>query len=390
VDGTKFWEGAIAGTAYGYSKWNPGQPDDYLNDEDYGLIWGGQNFAWNDANSDGVLYYICEFDEDSLQCNDGTQQDWEQCEDGNTVTSDACVFCKNAICGDGFVWSGNEECDDANDDNTDACVECANAYCGDGFIHSGVEECDDGNTNDGDGCDSNCTPTGCGNGIITAGEECDDSNTDNSDNCVGCKNAFCGDGFVKAAGEECDDANENESDGCLNDCTVVENWICTGNPSVCGYCTPTVSLATWASGDDGWSYTANWVRQTTAGQGGTNGWMRFYCSPTISTAYTRALTASTTVNISGCTNPTISFYSLLDNYNPSGNEYLRLDCSGNGGSTWTENIWTINNTADHGWTLRTATIPTDCRSNNAVFRFRATGVNTNNIDWWGVDTVTVN
>ncbi|HOG43140.1 MAG TPA: kelch repeat-containing protein, partial [bacterium] len=390
VDGTKFWEGAIAGTAYGYSKWNPGQPDDYLNDEDYGLIWGGQNFAWNDANSDGVLYYICEFDEDSLQCNDGTQQDWEQCEDGNTVTSDACVFCKNAICGDGFVWSGNEECDDANDDNTDACVECANAYCGDGFIHSGVEECDDGNTNDGDGCDSNCTPTGCGNGIITAGEECDDSNTDNSDNCVGCKNAFCGDGFVKAAGEECDDANENESDGCLNDCTVVENWICTGNPSVCGYCTTTVSLATWASGDDGWSYTANWVRQTTAGQGGTNGWMRFYYSPTISTAYTRALTASTTVNISGCTNPTISFYSLLDNYNPSGNEYLRLDCSGNGGSTWTENIWTINNTADHGWTLRTATIPTDCRSNNAVFRFRATGVNTNNIDWWGVDTVTVN
>lgn len=314
----------------------------------------------------------------------------EQCEDGNTVTTDDCVFCKNAICGDGFVWSGNEECDDANDDNTDACVECANAYCGDGFIHSGVEECDDGNTNDGDGCDSNCTPTGCGNGIITAGEECDDSNTDNSDNCVGCKNAFCGDGFVKAAGEECDDANENESDGCLNDCTVVENWICTGNPSVCGYCTPTVSLATWASGDDGWSYAANWARQTTAGQGGANGWMRFYWDPAISTSYTRALTSSTSVNIAGCTNPTISFYSLLDNYNPSGNEYLRLDCSGNGGSTWTENIWTINNTADHGWTLRTATIPTDCRSNNAVFRFRATGVNTNNIDWWGVDTVTVN
>ncbi len=315
----------------------------------------------------------------------------EQCEDGNTVTTDACVFCKDARCGDGFVWEGNEECDDANDDNTDACVECADAFCGDGFIREGFEDCDDGNTNDGDGCDSNCTPTGCGNGVITSSEECDDSNSDNSDNCVGCKNAFCGDGFVKAVGEQCDDANENESDGCLNNCTVVANWTCTGNPSVCGYCTPTVSLATWASGDDGWSYAANWARQTTAGQGGANGWMRFYWDPAISTSYTRALTSSTSVNIAGCTNPTISFYSLLDNFNASGNEYLRLDCSGNGGSTWTDNIWTWrNNTADHNWTQRTATVPTNCRSNNAVFRFRATGVDTNNINWWGVDTVTVN
>jgi cysteine-rich repeat protein len=286
VDGTKFWQGDFNGTPYGYSNWNSDEPNNYDGDEDYAGIYGNTYYRWNDFSGTVVNNYICEFDEDSLQCGDGTQQDWEQCEDGNTVTTDACVFCKNAICGDGFVWAGNEECDDAN---------------------------------------------------------------------------------------------ENENDLCLNNCTKNLN-----------YCTPTVSLATWASGDNGWSYTANWARQTTAGQGGANGWMRFYYSPAISTSYTRALTSSTTVNISGCTNPTISFYSLLDNYNPSGNEYLRLDCSGDGGGTWAENIWTINNTADHSWTQRIVTIPAGCCTDNAVFRFRATGVNTNNIDWWGVDTVTVN
>lgn len=61
-----------------------------------------------------------------------------------------------AACGNGVLEIG-EQCDDGNTDNTDACLNtCVNASCGDGFVQSGVEECDDGNLIDGDGCSSTC------------------------------------------------------------------------------------------------------------------------------------------------------------------------------------------------------------------------------------------
>jgi cysteine-rich repeat protein len=94
----------------------------------------------------------------------------EQCDDGNTANADACVTgCKNATCGDWYVWVGHEECDDGNTANADACVygqtscttcngSCQSvagqaSYCGDGATDvANGEECDDGNTIDGDGC----------------------------------------------------------------------------------------------------------------------------------------------------------------------------------------------------------------------------------------------
>jgi cysteine-rich repeat protein len=45
-------------------------------------------------------------------------------------------------CGNGVLDTG-EDCDDGNTVDTDACTSaCQNAVCGDGVIHSGVEECD--------------------------------------------------------------------------------------------------------------------------------------------------------------------------------------------------------------------------------------------------------
>lgn len=48
---------------------------------------------------------------------------------------------KTPLCGDGMVDVG-EECDDGNVNRTDACVSCKRARCGDGYVQAGVETCD--------------------------------------------------------------------------------------------------------------------------------------------------------------------------------------------------------------------------------------------------------
>jgi cysteine-rich repeat protein len=88
-------------------------------------------------------------------CGDGTQDPIEECDDGNTVPTDACTdTCRDAVCGDGITWEGVEECDDANDIRTDDCDACKLPVCGDG-IRAGDEECDDDNDVPDDGC-TNC------------------------------------------------------------------------------------------------------------------------------------------------------------------------------------------------------------------------------------------
>ncbi len=105
-----------------------------------------------------------------------------------------------AVCGNGIV-EGTEECDDMNDDNNDDCVAgCKDAVCGDGFFWSGVEQCDDKNTVNGDGCSATCViePPVCGNSRIEAGETCDDGNTVDGDSCpAGCRIEFCSPSALK-------------------------------------------------------------------------------------------------------------------------------------------------------------------------------------------------
>ncbi|MBT7930089.1 DUF4215 domain-containing protein, partial [Candidatus Peregrinibacteria bacterium] len=115
------------------------------------------------CDSPGEIYYSGYDAENTCTtvcntCDDGIVDAGEECDDGNTSNTDACLnTCISATCGDGFVRSGSEECDDGNSYNTDACLNtCIPATCGDGFVRSGSEECDDGNTVDGDGC-SDCT-----------------------------------------------------------------------------------------------------------------------------------------------------------------------------------------------------------------------------------------
>ncbi|MFZ6178167.1 DUF4215 domain-containing protein [Nannocystis pusilla] len=57
-------------------------------------------------------------------CGDGVVEDFEQCDDGNTIETDDCVSCINAFCGDGIVRAGVEECDEDGDN----CENCARVY----------------------------------------------------------------------------------------------------------------------------------------------------------------------------------------------------------------------------------------------------------------------
>mgnify|MGYP002630576794 CR=1 FL=1 len=75
-------------------------------------------------------------------CGDAIIDAGEQCDDGNLTTTDACVACKVAVCGDSYVHLGAEDCDDGNGVTTDGCIECKKATCGDGYIEAGVEVCD--------------------------------------------------------------------------------------------------------------------------------------------------------------------------------------------------------------------------------------------------------
>jgi subtilisin-like proprotein convertase family protein len=75
-------------------------------------------------------------------CGDGIVDPPEPCDDGNADSTDACVGCQPAKCGDEGVHQGVEECDDANTDPSDACLGCKLAVCGDGALQAGVDLCD--------------------------------------------------------------------------------------------------------------------------------------------------------------------------------------------------------------------------------------------------------
>jgi fibro-slime domain-containing protein len=127
--------------------------------------------------------------------------------------------------------------------------------CGDGEINQDWEECDDGNTLPGDGCSGMCRieahyacPTPgepcvfqlvCGNGIREPGESCDEGEHETG-GCIDCQRVhpdficptagepcvrvvFCGDGRVEG-GETCDEG-DHPTEGCV-DCQVQPGWVC--------------------------------------------------------------------------------------------------------------------------------------------------------------------
>jgi fibro-slime domain-containing protein len=217
-------------------------------------------------------------------CGNGTLDNNEECDDGNTASGDGCsLACRQetdwdcptpgapcvstVVCGDGRV-SGKEACDDKNTKDGDGCAaDCSTVEpgwvckapgircqpkCGDGAL-TGWEDCDDGNTITGDGCTEACKleagfacpnpgqachRTVCGDGTKEGAESCDDGNTVPGDGCApdcksepictgtnGCTSP-CGDG-LKLPDEGCDDGNVRSGDGCAADCKLEAGWECT-------------------------------------------------------------------------------------------------------------------------------------------------------------------
>lgn len=118
------------------------------------------------------------------------------------------------VCGDGQVNATGETCDPPGSTlgNGATCRgDCT--YCGDGNVETS-EQCDDGNTVDTDACRNDCTLPRCGDGTVDPGEECDDGNDVPGDACTQCTiDPYCGDGTVDPQlGEQCDPPNVGDCD----------------------------------------------------------------------------------------------------------------------------------------------------------------------------------
>ncbi|MBP9827672.1 DUF4215 domain-containing protein [Patescibacteria group bacterium] len=91
-------------------------------------------------------------------CGDGVVDPDEMCDDGNTDSTDGCTAtCQANVCGDGFVYSGEEECDEGAGNGAacdsaygSTCTSCTTScrytvssgeFCGDG-VRNGNEFCD--------------------------------------------------------------------------------------------------------------------------------------------------------------------------------------------------------------------------------------------------------
>lgn len=113
----------------------------------------------------------CDPDCTRPQCGDGLKNEdaGEECDDGNRSNQDECVEvageCRDARCGDNFLFIGVEACDDGQD--TEDCngpdapssAECQRPRCGDGYINREFGEACEKNS-DCDGVDGFCNPVG--------------------------------------------------------------------------------------------------------------------------------------------------------------------------------------------------------------------------------------
>jgi cysteine-rich repeat protein len=120
-------------------------------------------------------------------CGDSITGPGEQCDDGNTVNTDACTnACTNAVCGDGITRAGVEQCDDGNVMSGDGCsATCVIEFCGDGIVNNATETCDDGNTLNGDCCNSSCQFDAMGVSCTSSGadDECNVSTCNGAGTC---------------------------------------------------------------------------------------------------------------------------------------------------------------------------------------------------------------
>ena len=172
---------------------------------------------------------------DVFPCGNGVLDDGEACDDANEITTDACIFCNKAVCGDGYTQVDVEMCDDGGE--SPSCnADCSGAVCGDYKTNvSAGEVCDSGAKNGtyNGGCAADCGSLGvfCGDGLVSAPEEkCDVliplANATCADGCNGllCAKNFADCDGILATGCEVNVLNDNDHCGnCATKCGVLDH-----------------------------------------------------------------------------------------------------------------------------------------------------------------------
>ncbi|MDH5717137.1 MAG: DUF4215 domain-containing protein [Spirochaetia bacterium] len=200
---------------------------------------------------------ICNGPEDSsscvtecpVNCGNGTLDEGEICDDGNTTEETECAY-------------GTSTCTTCNS-NCTAELNLTGDTCGDG-VTNGPEVCDDGNTVTetnadcpyGTTCTTFCNDT-CSTQLTLTGASCGDGTCDSADgettaSCAGdCPAAgVCGDG-TQDTGEACDDGNTTTEVACSYGTATCEtcNADCSAPLSLTGeYCGDSVCTA--SAGED--------------------------------------------------------------------------------------------------------------------------------------------
>ena len=138
------------------------------------------------------------------ECGDGTVDDGEQCDDGNSIAFDGCepVSCT-------FTCEADGECDDGRECNgPESCS--ADHVCAAGTPPAAGSACTMAAGGGGVCRGADCVTSGCGNGVPDSGEDCDDGNDVEGDGCdndcsFSCtEDSQCTDGDICNGGETCD------------------------------------------------------------------------------------------------------------------------------------------------------------------------------------------
>jgi cysteine-rich repeat protein len=166
----------------------------------------------------------------------------------------AALTCTDiGACGDGVV-DPDEECDDGNTDSTDSCTSsCKENVCGDGAVYAGEEECDEGGDN-GSSCSSlyGSTCTSCSvscRNVVSSGDFCGDGVINGTEFCDGSQISYTWfDSATNTTKGTCTVPGATRKDG-ANTFTCRDLGVCNGGAKNGEYCTST-SLLTFGATDE--------------------------------------------------------------------------------------------------------------------------------------------